>query len=134
MGIWGKHPGGREIIALVLALGLVFTLTSPTLGKTSRLAGATRFETAKIIAEAFNNSQVENIILVTGHNFKDALAASVLAYQKNAPILLVDSTPTYSQDAFDYIKNHLAPTGTVYIIGGSGVIGQEFETALSTWK
>lgn len=97
----------------------------------NRLSGQTKFETAKIISEYYANGKVNNVILSTGIGFADALSASVLAHEKDAPILLVDSKVGGSKDAFDYIVQHLDPTGTVYIIGGTGIIGTEFETKLS---
>lgn len=95
-----------------------------------RLSGPTRFETAKIISEYYSSGTVKNIILTTGNGFADALSASVLAHEKEAPILLVDSSVDGSKDAFEYLIQHLDSTGTVYIIGGVGIIGTEFETRL----
>lgn len=98
---------------------------------TTRLSGQTRYETAKAISEYYNQGKVQNVILSTGNGFADGLSASVLAHQKDAPILSVDSTIDGSQDAFNYITQHLNPTGTIYIIGGTGAIGSEFETKLN---
>ena len=60
-----------------------------------------------IAAEYYNNNMVNNVILVTGEDFPDALSASVLAHKLDAPILLVDSTISDSSNAFDYIFKHL---------------------------
>lgn len=95
--------------------------------RTNRLSGNTRYETAKVISEYYNNGKVKNVILATGNDFADALSASVFAHEKEAPILLVDSSVDSSKDALDYIKQHLDSSGTVYIMGGTGVIGTEFE-------
>jgi len=107
------------------------TSSQQTIG-TTRLFGQTRYETAKAISEYYNQGKVQNVVLSTGNGFADALSASVLAHQKDAPILSVDATVDGSQDEFNYIKQHLDPTGTVYIIGGKGVIGKEFETRFNT--
>lgn len=101
---------------------------SPQIISINRLSGHTRFETAKVIAEYYGNGKVKNVILSTGNGFADALSASVLAHQKEAPILLVNSSVDSSKDAFDYVIQHLDPTGMIYIIGGAGIIGSEFET------
>ena len=95
-----------------------------------RLSGATRYETALAISEHYNSETVNNVILTTGNEFADALSASVLAHTKEAPILLVDKTLERSQEAFSYIVNHLDSYGTIYIIGGTNIIGNEFETRL----
>jgi len=100
------------------------------IGSPNRLSGHTRYETAKVIAEDYGDGKVKNVILSTGNGFADALSASVLAHEKEAPILLVDSTVESSKDAFDYVIQHLDLTGTVYIIGGAGIIGTEFETKI----
>ncbi|MDR3540201.1 MAG: cell wall-binding repeat-containing protein [Desulfosporosinus sp.] len=106
-------------------------ITLPPLSNPNRLSGSTRFETAKVISEFYSNGKVKNVIFSTGNEFADALSASVLAHKKEAPILLVDSSVDNSKDAFDYVIQHLDSTGTVYIIGGVGVIGTEFETRLN---
>ena len=130
----------NKIIALVLiifcslidiACASTNSLSSQQTIKTTRLSGQTSFETAKVISENYSHGKVQNVILSTGNGFADALSASVLAHQKDAPILSVDSTVDDSQDAFNYITQHLNPTGTIYIIGGTGVIESEFETKLN---
>lgn len=105
---------------------------APQIVSTSRLAGYTRYETAKVISECYGGEKVKNVILSTGKGFADALSASVLAHQKEAPILLADSSVDNSKDAFAYVIQHLDSTGTVYIIGGEGIIGPEFETKLNS--
>lgn len=96
----------------------------------NRLAGQTEFGTAKAIAEYYCHEKIQSVILATGNDFADGISASVLAHEKKAPILLVDTTVAKSQDAFDYVRQHLDPQGTVYIIGGTGIIGNEFEDKL----
>lgn len=99
---------------------------------TTSLFGQTRYETAKAISEYYNPGKVQNVILTTGNGFADALSASVFAHQKKAPILLTDVSVEGSQEAFSYITQHLDTTGTVYLIGGIGAIGKEFETKLNS--
>lgn len=137
-------------IASLLALGCCISLAEagiPVYGSTiseegylqesrvkevilERLSGGTRFETAKVIAEYFAQGQVENVVLTTGHKFADALSASVLAYELGAPILLVDWTVEKSSDAFNFMHENLLPHGNVYIIGGTGIISEDFERVL----
>ncbi|MHB8126164.1 MAG: cell wall-binding repeat-containing protein [Desulfitobacteriaceae bacterium] len=136
----------RKIIALILiSCSCIFVGTpafadtnnlssatnAPQIISTNRLSGHTRYETAKVISEYYGNEKVKNVILSTGNGFGDALSASVLAHEKEAPILLVDSSVESSKDAFDYVILHLDTTGTVYIIGGIGIISAEFETKLN---
>lgn len=128
----------KLIILLVLALSFIpfSTITNANTtntNNTTRLSGQTRFETAKAISEYYNQGKVNNVILTTGNEFADALSASVLAHQKNAPILLADLTVDDSKDAFDYITQHLIQSGTVYIIGGTGAVNNDFEIKLNSF-
>lgn len=96
----------------------------------TRLYGDTRYETAKVISEYYGKGKVNHVVLATGTNFADALSASVFAHEKNAPIVLVDSTVQDSQDALTYLRENLDINGTIYIIGGTGAIAHEFEAEL----
>ncbi|GAB6172979.1 hypothetical protein JCM15765_24570 [Paradesulfitobacterium aromaticivorans] len=97
----------------------------------TRLSGSSRYQTAKAISENLASGTVNNVVLCSGNGFADALAASVLAHKLGAPILLVDSGVDSSNDAFDYVSKHLDPSGSVYIIGGTGVISKDFEDSLN---
>jgi len=136
----------RKIIAaLIISSSCIFGTTpaiaatdylssatnSSQIMSTLRLSGPTRYETAKIISEYYGTEKLENVILATGNDFADALSASVLAHEKEAPILLVDASVDSSKEAFDYVAKHLDSTGTVYIIGGAGIIDVKFETKLN---
>ncbi|GAB6173359.1 hypothetical protein JCM15765_28370 [Paradesulfitobacterium aromaticivorans] len=97
-----------------------------------RLAGTDRIETALKIAQATYPGKIPNAILATADNYPDALAGSVLAYQLKAPILLVGSTEADQEKVLDYLKSNLQPEGTVYLLGGTGVIDKSFEDELNT--
>jgi putative cell wall-binding protein len=133
----------KIILILVLCCGCILsgtpafaagdpdsTVSPPQIMHTNRISGQTRYETAKKISEFYDHGKVKNVILATGKDFADALSASVLAHEKEAPILLADSSVNNSLDAFDYITQHLDLDGTVYIIGGVEAIGAEFESKL----
>ena len=130
----------KKIIAVIFILCLSLIIGSPGFTAASssqaitltRLFGETRYETARVISEFYNQEKVQDVILSTGNEFADALSASVLAHRKEAPILLTDLTVEDSQDAFDYITQYLDPSGTVYLIGGVGVISSEFEARLNS--
>jgi putative cell wall-binding protein len=96
------------------------------------IQGETRYETAVAIANKVQSNHASAIVLATGNSFADALSASVLAHQKNAPILLVDSTVSGSSDAFGYIKAHCDSSTAVYIVGGAGVISNDFVSELNS--
>ncbi|MDR3602652.1 MAG: cell wall-binding repeat-containing protein [Desulfosporosinus sp.] len=125
------------VIATILVLfGTVVPVLAGTVNgtnTTSRLAGQDHYQTSVAIAESYNNNgDCNNVILASGDSFPDALSASILSKKMNAPILLVGSTVNSSSEAFNYISSHVSNTGTVYIMGGTGVIGPDFETKLAS--
>ena len=61
-------------------------------------------------------------IRVSGY---DLDAGSVLAYGLNGPILLLGSSAEDQAKVMEYLVSSLEPGGTVYILGGAGVVGQE---------
>lgn len=94
-----------------------------------RLYGNSRYETMLQIALKFP-AVVDNVVLTTGNNFPDALAGVPLAHQKQGPLLLLESTPEMSQEAFKYLKDHLNKSGNIYILGGAVAVPDSFITAL----
>lgn len=88
---------------------------SKTFGK--RIAGANRYETAEKIAAEYKN--FDTVILASGKNFADALSATPLAHQLNAPILLSDGK-TLTKGSKEIIKK----TKKVVVVGGRASISQ----------
>lgn len=120
----------RKLVG-TLILGLLLT-SLPTIALSAeknsidRVYGENRYETMLQVALKLNPRTSDTIVLASGNNFPDALAGVPLAHQKNDPMLLVDSTPEESQEAFSYIKEHFEKQGTVYILGGDVVIPNTF--------
>lgn len=131
----------KMYLALGLALSMMTTIVTtsvtPTLASTvitgsyTRIAGQDRFDTAKSIALESNTIGLTDVILVSGNNFPDALSVSVLAKKLKAPILLVDSTVAHSSAALTFISDKLSKTGTIHIIGGTGIISDVFKEELN---
>jgi putative cell wall-binding protein len=94
--------------------------------RVKRIGGADRYETAVNLAYA-EAERVPEIILATGQDFPDALAAAPLAYSGERPILLTrrDQLP-------DCVKIFLKTMGVkkVTIIGGTGAVSQNIENYL----
>lgn len=95
-----------------------------------RLAGQDRYQTARTIGEDYNSGKSTSIILASGNNFPDALSASILSKQFDAPVLLVGATVEQSSEALSYIASHSNSDTKIYLIGGTGVIGTSLETEL----
>ena len=89
-----------------LVLQPYLVMASQPASKIERLFGDNRYQTMLQIAQRFP-TVVDNVVLATGSNFPDALAGVPLAHQKQGPLLLVDSTPELSLEAFKYLKEHL---------------------------
>ncbi|AFM42966.1 RCC1 domain-containing protein, alpha-tubulin suppressor [Desulfosporosinus acidiphilus SJ4] len=123
------------LMVMIILSGAVVPVSAQTISEpyvSSRLAGQDQYQTSVVVAEAYNNSTCDNVILASGNDFPDALSASILSKKLQAPILLVGTTATASNEDFNYISAHVANTGTVYIIGGTSIIGTDFETKLTS--
>lgn len=93
-------------------------------GSMPRLAGGTRYETAGLLFDQGNWQQGGSIVLASGANYPDALAASALAGDLNAPIMLTDSNALSSETEWRIQK--LKPS-RVYIVGGNAAVSASVE-------
>lgn len=89
-----------------------------------RIYGETRHDTSVKIAEKLGNP--EKAVLVTGHDFPDALSISVVAAKLGLPILLT-SKNDLPAEVSNYFQDHSTITQT-YIVGGTGVISADLES------
>jgi putative cell wall-binding protein len=104
----------------------VTQLTSLAPSNIVRLGGTDRFETSLAVAKYFNQPGQDTCI-ATGNDFPDALAGSVYAAKRNAPIILTNST--LSDDTLAFLKTRKA-TG-ITIFGGDGAVSTAVEQQLS---
>lgn len=106
-------------------------------GKLVRVYGANRYETSEKLADyesmdAWRNEDglFDSIILACGSDFPDALSGSTLSLKVHAPIILYHET---KQDMVsEYLQENLAAGGTIYLLGGDGVIPASYEVTLNT--
>ena len=101
-----------------------------------RYSGDNRYETAFAVADELKQlqgvSEFQNIIVAYGNDYADALGGSYLAKVKNAPILVINSrTESYVKD---YIDENVQAGGTVYLLGGEGVVSRAFENSLTGYN
>ena len=104
--------------------------------ETERLAGDDRYETATAVANALTDSKngafknSNAVVIASGDNYCDALSGTYLAKVKNAPLLLINDNN--EEAVYDYIVENLKVNGkpVVYILGGTGVVSQEFEDSI----
>jgi putative cell wall-binding protein len=90
-----------------------------------RYAGTDRFGTALAVADALNDPST--VLLATGVNFPDALAAGPAAAHLHGVVLLTNGSSLTSA-VTAYLAAH---PGTVYAIGGPAVAADPSATALS---
>ena len=120
------------LLAGAMALGgLAISGASPASAANAvtptRLSGADRYATALDIADEITAT---DLVLVNGENYPDALAASALAHQEGAEILLVPSSGVLSAATIAAIIAE-NPTNT-YIVGGPSALPLTVETQLTT--
>jgi putative cell wall-binding protein len=89
----------------------------------SRVGGLDRYATAAQVAQATFPAPNANIILASGLNFPDGLAAAGLAGAANAPVLLTDpnTLPGVTQNAMAAVFGTSA-NKTVHIVGGESAV------------
>ena len=90
-----------------------------------RLSGSNRYMTSLAVAEKINeiNSYYDGtraVVIATGKDFPDALSGAYLAGRNDAPLLLISEGS--SQNICNFVKNHVDKNGTIYILGGTGVL------------
>lgn len=120
----------RAIAATIMAAALC-TLPHQAFasnGSTSRLCGETRYETAYEASKKMSRTS-GTIIVASGENFPDALAASALAGTENAPILLT-SKDELSGDIERWVNRN--QTGKAFIVGGEAAISAKVESTLKS--
>ncbi|WP_125154730.1 cell wall-binding repeat-containing protein [Clostridium rectalis] len=103
-------------MSLVLVSGASFTNVKAA--SVNRIGGQSRYATAKILAESVFKT-AENVILVNGQGYADAVSATPLAKKLGAPILLTESN-MLSDGVLSSIQKLGAKN--VYIVGGEGVV------------
>ena len=103
-----------------------------------RIAGSNRYATSTAAADTLKKSlaadKFENIIVASGDDYPDALAGSYLAKVKNAPVMLVGKDANTEADVKQYINKNLKKGGTVYLLGGTGVVTSRFEAGVKKLK
>lgn len=118
----------KRLMAYTMILLLVFGsgLSAFAASVSNRLAGEDRYRTAVEISKAgWDTSQ--NVVLVTGEDYPDALCAAPLSKRLDAPILLTEKTAlnVYTESEITRLG-----AGKVFIIGGTGVISETVKKAL----
>jgi putative cell wall-binding protein len=141
IGAWVVKNSGGIDIDVVGGTGVISSDVYESLetlagsGSVTRHAGADRYATALKVAAATGISNPCDVILATGQNFPDALAAGPLSMEANAPILLNDGA-SLRADVAAYIAAMGSGGGcvlgapTVHIIGGTSAVPASIEAQI----
>ena len=118
----------KSVILLYCFLLISFLVSSKVSAASSevRIDGADRYETSVNVSKD-GWTQSDNVVLVSGENFPDAICAAPLAKKYNAPILITEGNKL-NPLAYEEIKRLQAKN--VFIVGGSGVISTDIEEQL----
>jgi putative cell wall-binding protein len=134
----GLVAGALALGGLALSGGTASAVTPATTG--NRIEGTDRYSTAvaianKYVATVTAGTWTGNIVVASGGNFPDGLAAASIAAVKGAPILLVPSDGSLPSAVRDWllinrstIQGKTAPTVTV--VGGTSAVADATVTAM----
>jgi putative cell wall-binding protein len=120
-------PTGRTVYLLGGTSAIPATVATELSGlgyTVLRYAGSDRYGTALAVADAL--SDPTTVLLATGTNYPDALAAGPAAAHVGGVVLLTDGT-TLTASVSAYLAAH---PGKVYAVGGPAVIAYPSATAL----
>lgn len=125
-------PGSSTAYATAKGLGKYYGLKRTSFPVSSvswsRLAGVDRYKTmSKIVQAGFKANDAKTVIVATGENYPDALAASALAGLHSAPIVLTSKT-SLNADAKGEIQR-LGATKAL-IIGSEAALSSAVEKSI----
>ncbi len=132
---------GHSVKVSFIVLVLLLVITSVPIVATAdtiennpgiRIAGADRYGTSYAVADEIHKEKgaFENVVVAFGGNFPDALSGGFLSKVKDAPLILIN--PNQETKVLSYIKKDMKKNGTVFLLGGTGVVRNVFENALKS--
>ncbi|MCH4199695.1 MAG: cell wall-binding repeat-containing protein [Clostridium tyrobutyricum] len=122
-----KTIGSAAVLTLAISTAAPAGFASAA-GEVTTIGGTDSYETAASAATS-NWTSPDNVVLVSGEGYADAISSVVLSKKLNAPILLTGSSSLNSsaKDALDKLKPK-----NIYIVGGTGVISQSIRNQLKS--
>ncbi|WP_432542468.1 cell wall-binding repeat-containing protein [Kineococcus sp. SYSU DK002] len=95
----------------------------------ARVYGADRVGTAVAASKSFSGGKAAAVVLTRSDTYADALAGAPLASDKTGPVLMTSRTALQPEVAAA-IKDVLASTGTVYLLGDGNALSADVENAV----
>ena len=99
-------------------------------GDLTRLSGQTRYATSAVVAQAARDAglRADDVLVATGLNYPDALAAGPAAARMLAPLVLVDGlNPDGAPESVGWLLDN---SSAVTVVGGTAVVTDEVAHAL----
>lgn len=101
----------------------------------TRIGGADRYETARLLATASGTTVgsvdgAKTAIVATGDKFPDALSAGPGAYANNLPVILTNGAPSTTLNSHAKAALEALAIKNVIIMGGEAAITSQTETAI----
>ena len=97
------------------------------IGAAERFAGSNRYETAKMVADAFFDGELDTVVIASGKGFPDGLAGGPVALAYKAPLLLVaDGVTAQAEEVFKDSGAH-----TLVVMGGTGVVSKDIAETIA---
>ena len=121
--------GGPATVSAGVVSGLG-AYTRPATGAVTRLAGVDRYATAAAVSAALFPAGADSVLVATGQNFPDGLAAGAAAGELGVPVLLVTATAIPPATATELAR--LGPDRIV-VIGGTGAVSNGVLAALDAY-
>ncbi|MEC3884594.1 cell wall-binding repeat-containing protein [Halobacillus sp. HZG1] len=110
----------KKFVVLLIVISSIFVFSVQAYA-TERLSGINRTDTAVEVSKKGWENGADTVVLARNDEFPDALSGSVLAYQKNAPILLTQGDELSSVTSKEVKR--LNPS-EVIILGGENAISE----------
>lgn len=115
------------VMALAIAAAAPPTASAAESVEGRRIGGEHRYDTAARLAEVSHPDGAETVLVASGKNFPDALAAGALAGLTDAPVLLTDPLTLPAETAAAIER--LGPD-RVHVVGGPAAVSAEVLAAI----
>lgn len=103
------------------------------LGTVQRLAGASRYETSAAVTANGAGDGFGDLLVVTGTNYPDALAAAPLAARTGAQVVLVDGSGGGADRAvLELLRARRSEVGDVRVLGGELAVDRRAEAGVAS--
>lgn len=132
-GRFGSASAGSVLLTSTTGLRRdFFRVSAPGSTAPVRLGGEDRLDTALAVADHQlpASGRVDALVLVGWDAFADAIPGAILARQRAGALLM---TRYYRLDprVSRFLTDHVVPHGTVYLLGGTGVLGPGVQKAVT---